>query len=68
MIDSQIPKTLAGLEGLLNLPLQKAEGLVDFGEILNFIYEIFENQANLLSMATAISFISFHLKLFKVGS
>ena len=35
LIDSQIPKTagLAGLEGLLNLLLQKAEGLADFVEI-----------------------------------
>ena len=34
-----IPNTagLAGLAGLLNLLLQKAEGLADFGEILDFI-------------------------------
>ena len=39
LIDSQIPKTavLAGLEGLLNLLLQKVAGLADFGEILVFI-------------------------------
>ena len=38
LIDSPIPKTavLAGLAGLLNLLLQKAEGLADFGEILDF--------------------------------
>ena len=35
--DSPIPKT-AGLAGLLNLLLQKAEGLADFGEILDFIF------------------------------
>ena len=38
MIGSEILKTvgLVGLEGLLNLLLQKAEGLADFGEILVF--------------------------------
>ena len=37
LIDSQIPKTagLAGLEGLLNLMLPKAEDLADFREILD---------------------------------
>ena len=33
---------LAGLEGLLNLLLRKAEGLADFGEIDVFIYETFK--------------------------
>ena len=41
MIGSEILKTvgLAGLEGLLNLLLQKAEGLADFAEILLFMIE-----------------------------
>ena len=52
LIDSPIPKTagLAGLEGLLNFLLQKAEGLADFEEILVFICETFENEANLLAL------------------
>ena len=36
LIDSQIPKT-AGLAGLLNLLLQKAQCLADLEEILDFI-------------------------------
>ena len=36
LIDSPIPK-MAGLAGLQSLLLQKAEGLADFGEILDFI-------------------------------
>ena len=38
---TKIPKTagLAGLEGLLNLLLQQAEGLADFREIFVFICE-----------------------------
>ena len=41
MIGSEILKTvgLAGFEGLLNLLLQKAEGLADFAEILLFMIE-----------------------------
>ena len=39
LIDSPLPKMagLAGLLKVLNLLLQKAEGLADFGEILDFI-------------------------------
>ena len=42
LIDSRILKTagLVDLEGLLSIFLQKAEGLVDFGEILDSIGEV----------------------------
>ncbi len=50
MIDSEILKTvgLVGLEGLLNLLLQKAEGLADFGEILISISKTLVVNPNLL--------------------
>ena len=49
LIDSPNPKTasLAGLAGLLNSLLQKAAGLVDIGEILNFHLQNSENEATL---------------------
>ena len=44
LIDTQIPKTagLACSEGLLDLLVHEAEGLVDFGETLVFICETFK--------------------------
>ena len=49
LIDYQILKTagLAGLEGLLSLLLQQAEGLADFGEVI-VSFENSQNEANLL--------------------
>ena len=44
MIDSPILKAadVEGLEGLLNVLLQNAEGLADFGEILDFKLGLFQ--------------------------
>ena len=52
LIDSPMPKTvgLAGLVGLLKLLLQKAEGLADFGEILDFICRILKTMGILLGL------------------
>ena len=45
---------LAGLESLPNLLHQSAEGLADFGEILAFICETLENEANLLVLPWSV--------------
>ena len=42
---------LESLAGLLNLVLQKAEGLIDFGEILDSRFHLQnQNEANLLAL------------------
>ena len=62
LIDSRKTAGLAGLQGPLNLLPQKAKGLADFGEILDFICKTLKTKQLCSHVATVIVTLLFVAK------